>query len=62
MDPVTAAFNAATAALTLATKVWDATPEPLKAQSAGDWAKSVHNVIAFLLEMQNKINAAVGVK
>lgn len=59
MDPLTAALNLATAALALATKIWDATPPALQATSAGDWAISTHNVFAFLTSIQDKINAAV---
>lgn len=57
MDPVTAAMNAVTAALTLATKVWEATPPALQAQNAGDWAKFLHNTSEFFLLIQGKIMA-----
>jgi hypothetical protein len=62
MDPLTviaAALATATAALTLATKVWDATPTALQQQDAADWAKSVHNVASFINSIGDKINALV---
>jgi hypothetical protein len=62
MDPLTASLNLATAALALATKIWDATPAALQAQSAGDWAKFIHGLSAFILDIQAKIDAAAGVK
>ena len=62
MDPLTASLNLATAALALATKIWDATPDALKAQSAGDWAKFIHNIAAVIIDIQVKINAAAAAK
>jgi hypothetical protein len=62
IDPLTAALNLATAALTFGMKVWDATPKELQAQSAGDWAKFTHNIGNFATSIQDKINTAVGVK
>lgn len=59
MDPLTAAMNAVTAALTLATKVWDATPLEQQRTAASDWAKFTHNIGSFFTSVQDKINAAV---
>jgi hypothetical protein len=58
MDPLTAALNAVTAALVLATKVWDATPSDAQRTGAADWAKFVHGVGDFFISVQAKINAA----
>ena len=59
MDPLTAAMNAVTAALTLATKVWDATPKDQQTAAAKDWATFTHNIGGFLTSVQDKINAVV---
>lgn len=59
MDPLTAALNLANGIVTLITKVFDATPDAQKAQGAGDIAKTLHNISAFLNSVQDKINAAV---
>lgn len=59
MDPLTAALNLATAALALATKVWDATPQAQQQAAASDWATFTHNIGAFITSVQGKINAAV---
>ncbi len=56
MDPLTAALNLATTALELGSKVWDATPLELRAQTAGDWAKFTHNIAAHIIALQEKIN------
>lgn len=52
-------MNAVTAALTLATKVWDATPIEQQRTAAADWAKFTHNIGSFFTSVQDKINAAV---
>lgn len=57
MDPLTAALNLATVAVTLATKIWDATPEPLKAQESANWAQFIINIGSFINQAQAKINA-----
>lgn len=57
MDPLTATMNAVVAALTLASKVWDATPHDQQVAAAGDWAKFTHNIGDFLVSLQNKINS-----
>jgi hypothetical protein len=62
IDPLTASLNLATAALAFAGKVWDATPKELQAQTAGDWAKFTHNIGSFIVSIQDKVNAAAGVK
>lgn len=59
MDPLTAALNVAYASITLATKIWDATPDPLKATSAADWAKFVHNISDFVITLQGRINSSL---
>lgn len=59
MDPLTAALNAVTAALTLASKVWDATPAAQQQAAAKDWADFTHNIGNFVTELQAKINASV---
>ncbi len=59
MDPVTAGLNLAQAIVALVTKVWDATPEAQKAQSAADIANTLHNCSAFLQAVQGKINTVV---
>lgn len=59
MDPLTAAFNALTALVTLGTKVFDATPEAQKATGAADWANFTHNIAAVVISLQAKINAVV---
>lgn len=59
MDPITQAFVVTGKALDFGMLIWQATPEPLKAQSAGDWAKFVHNISDVILNLQDKINAAV---
>lgn len=59
MDPLTAALNAVTAALTLATKVWEATPVPQQQAAAQDWANFTHNIASFVTGLQAKIEAAV---
>lgn len=61
MDPLTATMNAVAAALTLATKVWDATPAAQQQAAAADWAKVSHDALAFFTGLQDKINAAIGV-
>jgi hypothetical protein len=55
MDPVTAALNLLTALVSLGTKVWEATPAPLQAQGAADWATFGHNAMTALLELQSKL-------
>lgn len=52
-------MNAVTAALTLAAKVWDATPKDQQIAAASDWAKFTHNIGSFLTSVQDKINAVV---
>lgn len=59
MDPLTAGLNLANGIVALVTKIFDATPEPQRAQGAADIAKTLHNVSAFLNSIQDKINAAV---
>ena len=59
MDPITAGLQLAKSIVDLITKIWDATPDPLKAERAGDIAKTLHNVSEFLTSIQEKINAAV---
>jgi len=44
VDPVTASLNLATALVTLAGKVWDATPKDVQAQLAGDYGKFLHTL------------------
>jgi hypothetical protein len=58
MDPLTvtyAAIQLATAALTLATKVWDATPAADQAASAANYAQFNNNIGAFILAVQAKL-------
>jgi hypothetical protein len=66
MDPVTAALNLANGIIALASKfvdkIWDALPQDQKAIAASDISKSIHNSSVFLQSIQEKINAAVGVK
>jgi hypothetical protein len=62
MDPLTAALNAISVAITLASKVWDATPKEQQTVAAGDWAKFTHNIGAFLTSVQDKINAVAVAK
>ncbi len=57
MDPLTAVMEAVTATLGLATKVWDATPAPLQAANAADWATFTHGIGQFFTGLQSKINA-----
>jgi hypothetical protein len=59
MDPLTAALQLANTALALATKVWDATPAPLQAQNASDWAKFTHGIGGFITTIQEKITGVV---
>lgn len=59
LDPVTAIVNLATQALSFGEKVFEATPQPLQAQAATDWATFTHNIGSFILSVQSKINAAV---
>ncbi len=59
MDPLTAAMNAVTATLTLATKVWDATPPAQQQAAAADWATFTHNIGQFFISIQAKINKTV---
>ncbi len=57
MDPLTAAMNAVTACLLLATKVWDATPAAQQQAAAADWATFTHGIGEFFTAVQSKINA-----
>ena len=62
MDPITASLNLASAIVAFADKVFAATPQPLQAQVAADFSTFNHNISAFLLSIQAKINAAVAPK
>jgi hypothetical protein len=57
MDPITAALNLTSAILAFAGKVWDATPQPLQAQAAADWASFTHNLASFLISLEGKVVA-----
>jgi len=57
MDPLSAALNVAYAALTLATKIWDATPTAIQAQNAADWGTFTHNIGGFIVAIQDKLVA-----
>jgi hypothetical protein len=59
MDPLTAALNLAAALLAFEVKVWDAMPPPVQATAATDTATFNHNVMAFLLSIQDKIKLPV---
>jgi hypothetical protein len=59
MDPVTAVLNLATAAMTLAGKVWDATPPSLQQQNAADWATFTHSMGEVINDLNGKLKAAV---
>lgn len=52
LDPITSAFNLATAIITLAGKVWDATPPAQQAAAASDWATFTHGMGEALLALQ----------
>lgn len=62
MDPVTQALAVATAIVNLETAVFAAAPKDVQALVAGDSLKMLHNIAAFILTLQEKINAAVGAK
>ena len=59
LPQLTAGIELGILSLTLAGKIWDATPKELQAQSAGDWAKFIHNISAFILSLQEQINQLV---
>lgn len=59
MDPLTATMNALYAAISLAEKVWDATPKDQQVLAAADWAKFTHGVGEFFTNIESKINAIV---
>jgi hypothetical protein len=65
MDPLTllsAALATATAALTLAGKVWDATPADVQKAEAANWGKLLNNLATFIIEIQTKINNLLATK
>ncbi len=59
MDPITSAFNLANSVLTLATKVWDATPLAIQQQNATVWGTFTHNLGDVIVALQKKIDAIV---
>jgi hypothetical protein len=59
MDPVTAALNLANGVLIFVSKVWDAASPDVKTLRANDMLTFNHNIAAFVLSLQEHINAAV---
>lgn len=62
MDPVTAALDVAKSLIDLQALIFKAAPADLQAKVAGDSLTFLHNIGSFVLTLQDKINAAVGVK
>ena len=59
MDPLTvlsAALAAITAAITLATKIWDATPAAIQQAEASNWGKIITNITGFFVWVQTKFD------
>jgi hypothetical protein len=52
---IEALIEAVSAGITLATKIWDATPDSQKAQIAGDWATMQHNNNQTLIWCQQQL-------
>jgi hypothetical protein len=62
MDPLTASLVLAGKIIDVIMAVRADMPLADRQQSASDTAKLIHNIADFMLALQSKINAAVGVK
>lgn len=59
MDPITQALAALNAIIALETAVFNAAPKEIQQEVASDSLQFIHNIGAFILGLQAKINAAV---